>query len=188
MNGKRKSYAECYYNQVAILFRIRHTLNDQRLLCDVGPMIPASWGVTSNDFPKPNTTSARNTEENMLFDTGGSGIYLDESVAVRLGLQPHSERQDVHGLGGKHPANMYSAALFLTVETVKPIAGRPAGVSTSIGFLLPTVLGITGLQANYEAHNLRAGNSLPIIGVLGRSFFSSQNSTMTDSQEILSST
>jgi hypothetical protein len=32
------------------------------------------------------------------------------------------------------------------------------------------VHGIAGLQANHEAHNLKAANGLPVIGILGRLF------------------
>jgi predicted aspartyl protease len=153
-------------NTVSILFRIRHTLNDQNLLLNVGPMIPASWGATPQDAPAPNN---RNIQGNMLFDTGATGIGIDESVAGRLGLQPLPQREAVHGLGGKHSLNVYNATLFLPVEPVRAIANLQPGANALIGFPLP-VHGIVGLQANHEAHNLRAPNGLPVIGILGRLF------------------
>jgi predicted aspartyl protease len=155
---------------MATLFRIRHTLNDQRLLCNIGPMIPASWGVTPKDAPTPNTTgSARNIQGNVLFDTGAGGIGIDESVAERLGLQPLSKKEDLHGLGGKHSVSMYNATLFLPVEPVGLIAATTAGSHVLIGIPL-SVHGIAGIQANHEALNLKAANGLPVIGILGRSF------------------
>jgi predicted aspartyl protease len=155
---------------VSILFRIRHTLNDQNLLRNVGPMIPASWGATPQDAPEPKSiTGNRNIQGNMLFDTGATGIGIDESVADRLGLQPLSQREAVHGLGGKHSLNVYNATLFLPVEPVRAIGNLQLGAHALIGFPLP-VHGIVGLQTNHEAHNLRAPNGWPVIGILGRVF------------------
>jgi predicted aspartyl protease len=160
----------CYHTIMSTLFRIRHTLNDQRTLCNIGPMIPASWGVTPKDGPTPNTiVSARNIHGNMLFDTGAGGIAIDESVAQRLGLQPLSKKENLHGLGGKLSVSMYNATLFLPVEMVRPVGATPTGSTAMIGFPL-TVHGVADIQANHEAHNLRAANGLPVIGILGRLF------------------
>jgi hypothetical protein len=55
------------------------------------------------------------------------------------------------------------------VELTRPISGIPMGAHHLIGFPLK-VHGIVGLQANHEAHNLKAPNGLPVIGILGRLF------------------
>src|ERR1700676_4237978 len=105
----------------------------------------------------------------MLFDTGAGGMSIDESVAENLGLQPVSQKQDVHGLGGKLSVNMYRPTFILPLETVQAIGTVTAGSHAMIGFTLP-VHGLAGLQANHEALKLKAGNGLPIIGILGRTF------------------
>jgi hypothetical protein len=154
---------------MSILFRITHTLNDQRMLCRMGPLIPAWWAVTPNDAPSPNKPSDRNMQGNMLLDTGAGDISIDEAVVERLGLLPLPEKRDVHGLGGKLSVKMYSPTLIIPVETMQAIGATAAGTSAMMGFTLPAH-GLVGLQANHEAHDLRAANGLPIIGILGRSF------------------
>jgi hypothetical protein len=64
---------------------------------------------------------------------------------------------------------MYSATLFIPVETVRQIGVAPAGSTIMIGIPL-TAHGVAGIQANHEAHNLKAANGLPVISILGRSF------------------
>jgi len=147
------------------LFRIRHTLNNQDMLRNIGPLIPAWWGITSKDGPN----TSQKIQGNILFDTGASDIAIDESVAERLGLQPLAKKEDLHGVGGKHSVNKYTASLFLPVETARQIGATPIGSTVTIGFPL-AVLGVAGIQANHEAHKLKAANGLPIIGILGRSF------------------
>jgi predicted aspartyl protease len=150
---------------MSTLFRIRHTLNNPDMLRNIGPLIPAWWGITSKDGPN----TSQKIQGNILFDTGASAIGIDESAAERLGLQPLSKKEDLHGVGGKHSVNAYNATLFLPVETVRQIGPTPVGSIVTIGFPL-MALGVAGMQANYEAHNLKAANGLPVIGILGRSF------------------
>lgn len=150
---------------MSVLFRIQHMLNDQRLLCSIGPMIPASFGATATDGP----STSRNIQGNVLFDTGAGAIFIDEPVAERLGLQPLPKKEDLHGLGGRKSVNVYMATLFIPVETVQQISAAPAGSPAVIGIPL-RVFGVAELQTNHDAHDLRAANGLPVIGVLGRSF------------------
>jgi len=154
---------------MSILFRITHALHDQRMLCRIGPLIPAWWAATPKDAPSPNKPSNRNMQGNMLLDTGAGDIAIDEAVVERLGLQPLSEKRDVHGLGGKVSVKIYSPTLIIPVEIMRAIGTAAAGTSAMMAFTL-SAHGLVGLNANHEAHDLRAANGLPIIGILGRSF------------------
>jgi hypothetical protein len=153
---------------MSTIFRIRHTLDSQRLLREVGPMIPASWGVPPENGSSSKTIrTAEQVRGNMLLDTGARHIAIDESVAHELGLQAHPEKDDVHGLGGKQSLVKYNATLFLPVEPVQPAA--PAASSVMIG--IPTdAHGFVGLQKTYDTQRIKPANGLPVIGILGRTF------------------
>jgi hypothetical protein len=103
------------------------------------------------------------------FDTGARHIAIDESVARGLGLQPHPEKADVHGLGGKQSLATYNATLFLPVEPVMPVAGVPPRSSLMIGVPIQ-VHGFVGLKESFESQGIKPANGLPVIGILGRTF------------------
>jgi len=130
-------------------------------------MIPASWGVLEGHGP--NSKAKSRIDGNILLDTGAGMTSIDKAVADILELRPQSEKWQIHGLGGKQFASLYTATLFLQVETTKEIQTTPAGSSVTVGFTLP-VHGIADIQNNHEAYKLRPANGLPVIGILGRSF------------------
>jgi hypothetical protein len=153
---------------MSTIFRIRHALDSQRLLREVGPMIPASWGVPPENEPTSKTIRpAEQVRGNMLLDTGARHIAIDESVAHQLRLQARPDKDDVHGLGGKQSLAKYNATLFLPVEPVQPAA--PAGSSIMIGIPIDAH-GFVGLQKTYESQRIKPANGLPVIGILGRTF------------------
>ncbi len=149
------------------IFRIRHTLDSQALLRQVGPMIPAFWGKDRGASITVRTSDL--VSGNMLLDTGAGHIAIDESVAKQLGLQARQERVDVHGLGGKHSVPMYDAVLALPVEAVRPDPSPPPGAVFMIRIPIE-VHGIAGMRENYDSQSIKPANGLPIIGILGRIF------------------
>ncbi len=155
---------------MSIMFRIRFALDSQRLLRDVGPMIPAFWGIASKSgrASKPIQTSDQ-IRGNMLLDTGARHVAIDESVAQELGLQARPEKEDVHGLGGKQSVAVYDATLFLPVEPVQPVPTAPAGSSFMMSIPIK-VHGFVGLQETFQSQGLKPANGLPVIGILGRTF------------------
>jgi Aspartyl protease len=154
---------KCYDTTMNSIFRIRHTLDSQVLLRNVGPMIPALWGKDTG------TNTSEMIRGNVLLDTGARHIAIDDSVAQQLGLQAHPDKVDAHGLGGRVRLANYDAVLALPVEPVRPDPAAPPGAVYMIRIPLE-VHGIAGMRENYDSQGIKPKNGLPIIGILGRTF------------------
>jgi Aspartyl protease len=124
---------------VSTKFRICHALKSQSLLRDIGPMVPASFGISNE----------KRVKGNLLLDTGAGHVSIDESLALQLGFPVHTEQVDLHGLGGKHSVAMYEATLFLPVEMAQPDTKVPPGALVEIAMRMP-IHGILGLQASLD--------------------------------------
>jgi hypothetical protein len=99
---------------MAIIFCIRHTLDSQTLLRNVGPMIPAFWGKTAvNGSTSSRIQTSEQIRGNMLLDTGARHIAIDESVAQQLELQARPvKRETCMALGVNNPLRFTTELFF----------------------------------------------------------------------------
>jgi hypothetical protein len=133
-------------------------------------MITASWGVApENEVASGMISTFGQVRGNMLLDTGAGFVGIDNSVAQQLKLHARSEKEDVHGLGGKQTLVKFNAALILSVELARSVRNASAG-ATSLVRISVDALGIEGLGQGYASQSDKPKNGLPVIGILGRAF------------------
>jgi len=144
---------------MSAIFRITLSLNSQDRLREVGPVIPASWAATPNNWQ----TQVRG---NVLLDTGASHLCIDAAVARELGIA-EAGKEDVDGLGGKRSLSTCDATLLLEVVPLVAMPNVKQGSQVSIGFPLRVQV-VEGLKRSYQDRGIVTPNGLPVIGILGR--------------------
>lgn len=101
-------------------------------LVQYGPTIVVQIGFDPKySIFSPDRPNLPSTRLHALVDTGATENCIDSSVAMELDL-PIVDRQDVAGVHGRYPVNVYLAQIYIP-ELDVAIGGRLSGVHLTAG-------------------------------------------------------
>src|SRR6266702_4101399 len=145
----------------------------QKELRLAGPMVPASWYLTTErerELQLSGKPLPAPVEGCMLLDTGAAHIGIDIDVAKELGLEVMGQTKEVHGIKGYESVDHYLARLLLPIIPIQNGRGltpNPVQIGVPV-----EAWGLDGIMNKYLSwgYKTQSGAPLKVIGILGRIF------------------